>query len=101
MLDIAYKIGAERAEREARGLLEKEAFWQAPLVGAFADTAHTRLMDPSYSGPASTPILRGALTGGGASVGWSLGRNPFEKVMLAGLSAAGSRALANYLSDRG
>ena len=99
MLDIAYRMGAQRALEEAQ--LSKEGMWQAPLIGAFADTAFTNVSDPNYSGKATTPILRGALTGAGMSLGWSMGRNPLEKMLLAGISGVGSRALANYLDKRG
>jgi hypothetical protein len=95
MLDIAYYLGSRKAIQD----MEKSAFWQVPLIGAMADTAYSNILDPTFDGNSTTPFLRGALTGTGASLGWQLGGK--NKLLLAALGAGGSNALGSYLAKGG
>jgi hypothetical protein len=91
MLDVAYALGAKKAIQD----MEKLGFWKTPLLGAMADTAYSNILDPTFDGNQTTPALRGALTGAGASLGWQFGGK--NKMLVSALGALGSRALADSL----
>jgi hypothetical protein len=95
MLDIAYRLGASRALED----FKKEAFWKMPLLGAMADSAYSNILDDEFDGNQVTPLLRGALTGTGAGLGWAFGGR--GKLLTSALGGAGSHYLANQLSQRG
>jgi len=95
MLDVAYRLGASKAIED----LTKEAFWRTPMLGVMADSAYSNILDDQFDGNQVTPILRGALTGTGASLGWRFGGK--NKLMMSALGGAGSHFLANSLAQRG
>lgn len=95
MLDIAYNIGAKIALED----MSKHAFWQAPLLGAMADSAYSNILDKEFDGNQLNPVLRGALTGTGASLGWQFGGK--NKMLMSAIGGLGSRFLANNLANRG